>query len=368
MSNIVFILGAGASKQANAPLMGDFLDVAYELWKLNLVKDADENFKAVFRGRSILKQVHSNAQFNIQNIESVFAAFEMAKMIGQFSDYSQKNIDVLVASMKKVIQRTLEETIVFHKPNENGKYYAPEPYGTFTKLIDYLTREAKPKQKVSIITFNYDLAIDFALQLSRLPFSYYLEEPSDDEVIPLLKLHGSLNWAQCSDKRCNKIVTLNFWDTPYFQQSYNFSSRETQARMRISRILPSFYHHEKPVNSDSFIVPPTWNKSQYNLSIAPVWRRAAKELSDADSIFVIGYSLPSTDMFFRDLYALGTIGDTILKRFWVFNPDKNVEERFRELLGPGAEQCFKMHDKTFQEAIDILREEYGYSSSPFYSF
>lgn len=364
MSNIVFILGAGASKQANAPLMGDFLDVAYDLWKLNLVKDADENFRAVFSGRSVLKQAHSNAQFDIKNIESVFAAFEMANMIGQFPGYSPRGIAELVASTKKVIQRTLEETIVFHLPSdETGRFYPPDPYRGFTDLVKYLKDDdAKPNQSVTIITFNYDLAIDFALNVAQLPFSYCLEETASDEIIPLLKLHGSLNWAQCSDKRCNKIIEMNFWDTPYFQKSYNFSSVEHNARMRVSRILPQFHHHEKVVNSDPFIVPPTWNKSQYNEFIAPVWKRAAKELSDADSIFVIGYSLPPTDMFFRDLYALGTVGDTILKRFWVFNPDKNVEKRFRAILGPGAEQSFRMFPSTFQEAIaDIVRE---YGSNP----
>ena len=42
MASVVFILGAGASKQAGAPLMNEFLDVAYDLWKMGRVSDADE--------------------------------------------------------------------------------------------------------------------------------------------------------------------------------------------------------------------------------------------------------------------------------------------------------------------------------------
>ena len=37
MSNTVFVLGAGASKKAGAPLMGDFLDAAYDLWRMKAI-------------------------------------------------------------------------------------------------------------------------------------------------------------------------------------------------------------------------------------------------------------------------------------------------------------------------------------------
>ena len=46
-----------------------------------------------------------------------------------------------------------------------------------------------------------------------------------------------------------------------------------------------------------------------------------------------GYSLPEADMFFRYLYAVGTIGEASLRRVWVFNPDAGVKPRFSALLG-----------------------------------
>lgn len=48
MSNVVFILGAGASKQAGAPLMADFLDVATDLLRSNRVDDKKDHFERVF--------------------------------------------------------------------------------------------------------------------------------------------------------------------------------------------------------------------------------------------------------------------------------------------------------------------------------
>ncbi|RJP61090.1 MAG: hypothetical protein C4539_20415 [Ignavibacteriales bacterium] len=47
MSNVVFILGAGASVQCGAPLMKDFLDTASDLYKLNKVREARKDFENV---------------------------------------------------------------------------------------------------------------------------------------------------------------------------------------------------------------------------------------------------------------------------------------------------------------------------------
>ena len=73
-------------------------------------------------------------------------------------------------------------------------------------------------------------------------------------------------------------------------------------------------------------------KTEYHNSLSIVWKKAAQLLSEAENIFVIGYSLPESDSFFRYLYGLGTVGDFMLKRFWIFDPDQSgaVKSRFEE--------------------------------------
>ena len=112
--------------------------------------------------------------------------------------------------------------------------------------------------------------------------------------------------------------------------------------------------------STPVIVPPTWNKTDYNQTLVNVWRRAAEELSEAENIFVIGYSLPETDAFFRYLYALGSIGDNLIKRFWVFDPDPTgeVEPRFRRFLGRAVERRFKFIKTPFPICVDQIRGEF----------
>ncbi|MBI3669832.1 MAG: hypothetical protein HY237_08655 [Acidobacteria bacterium] len=113
MSETVFILGAGASKSAGAPLMKNFLDVAYNLRKRPEVGDAAEDFGLVFDGIAELQRAHSKATIDLDNVESVFAAFEMARLLGRLGTFAPERIARLRGAMKRVIERTLEASVRF---------------------------------------------------------------------------------------------------------------------------------------------------------------------------------------------------------------------------------------------------------------
>jgi hypothetical protein len=76
MSEFVFILGAGFSRPAGAPLMGDFLERAER------VIGEIPGFQIVSKAISELQIAHSKADLDLYNIESVFGIFEMARLIG----------------------------------------------------------------------------------------------------------------------------------------------------------------------------------------------------------------------------------------------------------------------------------------------
>jgi len=116
----------------------------------------------------------------------------------------------------------------------------------------------------------------------------------------------------------------------------------------------------QPLDEDPFIVPPTWNKTAFHEQIDPVWKRAALELKDAEKIFVLGYSLPSTDLFFNYLFALGVDMRTILKGFYVYNIDDSgaVEARFRDLLGSGIIQRIRFFNASFERAVEAEPSQY----------
>src|SRR5882672_30995 len=95
MGNSVFILGAGASVHAGAPVMRDFLDQAGLIGRSEPGTEDRRAFEIVTRARSELQLVHSKAQFDLRNLESVFAAFEMAEVFGRLGSLAKNDVNGL---------------------------------------------------------------------------------------------------------------------------------------------------------------------------------------------------------------------------------------------------------------------------------
>lgn len=176
MARTVFILGAGASKEGGAPVMREFIDVARDLLARNRVGKAQAAFERVFSAIAALKAVHSNSRLEIDNIETLFAACEMAKTLGRFPGLkSVEDIVVVLTSLKQMIVTTLEMTLPFQLTNEGSAYLqAPTPYGKFADLILHLKTRCRPVHSVAILTFNYDIGCDFGLIVGRCLPEYAL--------------------------------------------------------------------------------------------------------------------------------------------------------------------------------------------------
>ncbi|MFN7929917.1 MAG: hypothetical protein U0Y68_18615 [Blastocatellia bacterium] len=193
MSNIVFILGAGASKQCGAPLMTNFLDVAAELLRTNKVQEKRAEFEQVFKTIGELQVVHSKAQLDLNNIESIFTVLELGRIIQRIPGLKPEEITLTIAALKDLIVKTLEVTMLF--PVRERQYIdVPKPYDTFAELLLHLKQKSSPPHSVSVISFNYDIAVDLAMFRNNLGPDYILDKPQNhNDTMPLMKLHGSLN-------------------------------------------------------------------------------------------------------------------------------------------------------------------------------
>jgi len=358
MSEIVFILGAGASKEAGAPLMNDFLDKARELHRRGESDEFKDDFDRILQAISSLQSVHSKSQLDIDNIESVFAAFEMGRLINRLPGMSNGDRESLLVSMKRVIYKTLEKAINFKGRKGETVPVPPDSYHSFAKLLDNLNSESR-QSRCSIITFNYDLALDYALHFTRQPVDYCMAQVNErKKYIPLMKLHGSLNWAEC--QQCEEIIPWDFDNIFKKLRFHPFKKPSDSVHLEIPSKLSScgIEHCGQYVQSEPFIVPPTWNKTMHHQRLSRVWSRAASELSNAENIFVIGYSLPESDYFFRELYALGSVGSTIITRFWVFDPNRGVHDTFEGLIGSAVRRRFRFEQAKFNDAVRILSAEF----------
>lgn len=352
MSGVLFILGAGASRDCGAPLMDDFLDMARDLLYARKVTESKEDFERVFGAISNLQQVHSKATFNLNNIESIFTALELGEVIQAFPGLKPEEIPGTIESLKKVIVTTLEKSILF-KTGKFGTIRSSGTYEAFGKLLSALTRKNQPPLKPSVISFNYDLALDVAMCDADLPPNYALDGGEDG--VELLKLHGSLNWGVKTDVT-RKIVALDMRIVKSRSSSVYSDGAEMEVPIgsQIQQWLPNDNVGPTPV-----LVPPAWNKADYHRSLTAVWARAAKRLSEAEYIHIIGFSLPDTDSFFRNLYALGSAGTTQIRKICIYNPDPSVDAKFKDLLGQAALARYEFHPVKFADAVTMLNNSYA---------
>jgi hypothetical protein len=104
--------------------------------------------------------------------------------------------------------------------------------------------------------------------------------------IKLLKLHGSMNWLQCST--CQRLF-VTFSDK---LTTIDPSNRE-RCRHCLKNDLQS--------SLEGSLVMPTFLKDLSNFQVKLIWQNAGVELMEARKIVFIGYSLPHADFEFRQL-------------------------------------------------------------------
>ena len=347
MADVVFVLGAGASQAAGAPIMSNFLQVANKLLRNGTLGALQPHFESLMRVRASLQSVHSKAQLDLDNIEELFSALEMGQMLQWLPGLEGEDLGGAIENLKRVIVGTLAHSVQF--PTSSGQLRPPKPYGAFCEMLAKV-QQGPPRRTVAIITFNYDIALDYALQFFQLGPNYVIPG-SRAAGIPLLKLHGSTNWGTCAV--CKKVVPFEFWQyfqkfsmAPFSDKGFVFFSPGDQ--------LAQHQHCEKPLGQEPVLIPPTWNKATSKYLFPEVWVRAGQELREAESVFVVGYSLPESDRFFKYLYAIGVTGPRSLERFCVVDPDTRVHARFEKLLGPAASKVFMPVTGNFESAIPTV--------------
>jgi NAD-dependent SIR2 family protein deacetylase len=343
----VFILGAGFSVDAGAPLVNDFLDTARELFddpNSNLDEQEKEDFKKVFEFRKHVSQAREKFKIDLDNIEQLFGLIEMSYRL----DSGTSNVrDAMVYVIAKTLQLAIQgkgnrPSIVIRSSVPNAPWmhlfnpgeqlhpnvFRPDIYRHFANLITGKYDDpAKLRSRANIvITFNYDLVLDNVLRRLDVNPDYGLDEPAIEGSqekgvqISLLKLHGSTNWAICPS--CQKVHVL---------QDVKFTDDPGAFRMRSCSRCGG-------AGLRLLLVPPTWDKSEYREAMRPVWKKAIDALKSAKRICIIGYSMPETDTFFKFLLTLGLADNYQLFRLVVVDlvtPGINrstIEQRYREML------------------------------------
>lgn len=323
----VYILGAGFSAPAGAPLIYSFLERSREF--LNnppaaLNNDGLAHFKRVFEFKEKIAKAREKMSVDLDDIEELFGLVEMSCRLGSASVEARN-------SMIYVIAKTLELCTTPRKPRgrigfemeqaraKSSSFYG-EPYAEiqtpgmgneritvdvydfFALLIGGALDDsaANSNRKDVVITFNYDLILDDALlRVRKFPdYCHSGEESKQPGGLLFLKLHGSTNWAVCL--HCAKPVT--------------FVEKLTRSFSELDAVRCP---HCGRGECQALLIPPSWDKTGHREVMQPVWAAAVKELRRATRICIIGYSMPRSDAFFRYLLTVALAENHQLERLIV---------------------------------------------------
>ena len=315
--DIVYVLGAGASVGTGVPAMTTFVDRMYDLF----FEMETEEYKNVFKAISQLRQVYANSHLDLNNIESVLAAFDMGRLVKQLGTFREAEAEMLYKALVRMIVNTVERTTWLEGDGTNT--WVRGAYGEFVgRAID---RSRASKSRCDFITLNYDIALDFCLMRYgevEYGFDHIVDSPL------LLKLHGSANWFNTP----NGIVPVSLRTSEIIEKG----QKETLDYQRLpngSKHLARIHFSQRTDYQETFIVPPSYSKHFNVPQMEAVWGNAARLLSNADVIVFIGYSVPPSDLMFRYLFGIGTLENNRIRKILCLDPNIAVEETYREFLG-----------------------------------
>ncbi|HJZ23757.1 MAG TPA: SIR2 family protein [Candidatus Babeliales bacterium] len=209
-------------------------------------------------------------------------------------------------------------------------------------LLDQFLHNKPNLNFIGYITFNYDCYLEDTLNSEKRQFKYidrnsYTEDEDHSVIpkgllhsgIPIVKLHGSLNWKE---KLKGDFYKIDF-HLPYSKKSqicpkyvddYNWDQPAI--------ILPTIFKQE--INDDSRI--------EHNLTqtILQQWRTAITMLTLADKIIFVGYSFPTSDFHSKRIFQIANM----IRRI------ETIEEVADILycVGPNNNNCYK---KTCEDKV-----------------
>ena len=331
MKNIVFVFGAGASTSEGLPSQSELLKKYFE-------SNSEDSFREVLEG--YFKNFY-NINFGSGITTAKFPTFEeslgiIELAIDKEESFSPNYTLSKLREIRNALIMSMGITIEKSQLNSNANYI---------RLTDLLIK--KGTKKYSFVSFNYDILLDNAL-MRLLTEGVYIDygikfanegkelgnfpnwksPPLEAKSVKYLKPHGSFNWMYCPT--CNSMYILGDKKSEVFRTGY---SHEIE-------------HCPKDKTELSCVIePPSFFKKYKNLYLQIIWKEMYNLLSEADTVFFIGYSLPEADMWTK--YLLKRSCFHSVKKFIVVNQSEDERAKYERLLGE-----VEYHKYGFKELVD----------------
>jgi hypothetical protein len=280
-------------------------------------------------------------------LEDIFTILDKAILSNEhIQGYNLSHIIQLREDFIMCIMRMFVEASN-HFTNDNNTYKM-----FVNKLIDQRIQAGLEGDPFSIITLNWDFVIEnyFYHEIQRRNdevklridycvydhnFHHYFTDSSEDNTpstvlkrqgvynIKFLKLHGAMNWLIC--KNCHRmfysfseyIAIREFFEDdppecPFCKENYHLIGNNNQVKLK------------------SELITPTLLKDLSNVTFRNIWKNAFVELSEADKVVFIGYSLPQADFELRYMIKKAIKPNTQIDVVLYHNDDPSELEHILE--------------------------------------
>jgi hypothetical protein len=316
-TKIVYILGAGFSKEANAPSQEELVKNIFETYNDSprmIGIDKMEEFKDFL---NFTLHIPESLQETIP-LEDIFTPLD--RCIADNTSFGNLSVDEL-RKKRELIFELIGKTLQYKLQDADNHYI--EIFAKY--LIEQSKKRAKGEYSrvdpVSVISTNWDIILDNSIHnninggLNNIKgvvdYCCYISsyDKSDHTIKPaleilgkggynvkLLKLHGSLNWLQCP--KCQRLY-VKFNE----KIAMNPYGNDTRPTCRHCNKNFDVVDNEKSHRLFSNLIMPTFLKDLSNPQYKIIWQNAGIELSEAKKIVFIGYSLPQADFEMRQLLS-----------------------------------------------------------------
>lgn len=359
----VWILGAGASRAAycGMPLVNDFMAEAFKRLRLSGAQG--------LRVQEFIRETYGYDEPRDVNIEELltFAWCDVSNLDSQGSAILQdpKKSNQLIHAVDA--RRKIEDLIVAvlfqaqHECIQRGDWV----HSSLAEVID---------RKDTVITYNYDLLIDDALWKAHkassddygVAFNYsvdgspgfadrqeYVREPKTqpgglaiEPGVPILKLHGSLNWLAPENAKLFRQDQEVF----YLQGAVDLTVGSDFWSAGFGNLGPADGGNDisQSGNLRPVIVPPTFDKDALRRSpMEKLWPRAHEAVENSDRVVLFGLSLREADYQTRWLTRTALVAARPRQvEIDIVNPNPEDRDRLRRFFqGLGTVVLFESIDK-----------------------
>ena len=257
------------------------------------------HFERVFNYQDKLSKMRKFLNYPLLNLEHLFNLIEM----DIFYSKSQR-----VSKIKKDFTQLICDVLIDKTPNpfkhdSQGNLTIDNSYNKYLSFLSLFIKNDTHNLQIykdTIISFNYDLVLEGAACVYNWRRSKKERHrfPDANNYISFNTTFGKSNIV---NENINHYFVKNSPNS-YFPPNEIFQDNDTA--IKFIKLHGSI--NWKTANGNkTFIVPPTWNKS--DPQIRKLWDIAYKEIMTAKRIVVLGYSFPETDIYVKSLLALARL-------------------------------------------------------------